>query len=217
MPTSNPIFDAMMPGLYKIGFLFLGYLLLAFIIVFVLALIVGALTFSRPPRAPRYNAPLLDFVWYFGILFSQSLISRISQKKRQPGSWLDDRQIITTLQRMRPGEFEEHIAKMFSGLGYQAKATGRSGDGGIDIELTKNGQLYLVQCKKYITRKVDPHDIRDFYGAMGSRHVDRGYFVTTGIFTLEAERAAESLPIELIYGSHLVQMLRDSGVLGELN
>jgi restriction system protein len=117
---------------------------------------------------------------------------------------------------MSPSDFEEFVAKMFSALNYRTRLTGGSGDGGIDIAMMKDGRHYIVQCKKFITRKVNPHDVRDFYGAMGDQHIDgKGFFITTNIFTLEAENFAEGKPIELIDGTRLIELVRQSGVLGQ--
>jgi len=132
----------------------------------------------------------------------------------ETGEWLDDQQLLAMLRGMSPSDFEEFVAKVFTALGYETELNGGSGDGGIDIIMKKNGRNFVVQCKKFITRKVNPHDVRDFYGAMGDRHLDgKGFFVTTNIFTLEAEQFAEGKPMELIDGTRLVELVRDSKVM----
>lgn len=51
---------------------------------------------------------------------------------------------------------------------------------------------------------------------MGDRHIDgKGFFVTTNIFTLEAEKFAEGKPMDLIDGTRLVELVRESGVMKE--
>jgi restriction system protein len=130
--------------------------------------------------------------------------------------WLDDRQLLAMLKGLKPSEFEEFIADMFRHMGYDAVLTGRSGDGGIDIEMRKGGLEYFVQCKKFITRNVTPHDVRDFYGAISGRGVSgRGFFITTNIFTLQAERFAEDKPIELVDGNGLVRLIRENGLMDQ--
>jgi restriction system protein len=50
---------------------------------------------------------------------------------------------------------------------------------------------------------------------MGAEHADgKGFFITTNIFTLQAEQWAEDKPIEVIDGTRLVQLVRESGVIG---
>jgi restriction system protein len=47
--------------------------------------------------------------------------------------------------------------------------------------------------------------LRDFYGAMNANlNYEAGYFITTGIFTLDAKQFAEDKPIELIDGAKLM-------------
>jgi restriction system protein len=123
----------------------------------------------------------------------------------------NDEQVLAILKGITPSQFENEIAKMFRLLGYTAEVTGGANDGGIDIVLTKGGKRYFVQCKKFMTREVTPHDVRDFLGAITNinNHADKGFFITTNGFTLMAEKAAEGNPrIELIDGYRLVQYYR---------
>ncbi len=47
--------------------------------------------------------------------------------------------------------------------------------------------------------------VRDFYGAMNATlNFEAGYFITTGMFTLEAKHFADNKPIELIDGAKLM-------------
>ncbi|MEK7547068.1 MAG: restriction endonuclease [Patescibacteria group bacterium] len=77
-----------------------------------------------------------------------------------------------------------------------------------DVIAHKDGKKYYIQCKKFMTREVTPHDVRDFLGAITNVNnpAEKGFFVTTGNFTLMAEKAAEGNPrIELIDGVKLVE------------
>jgi restriction system protein len=72
----------------------------------------------------------------------------------------------------------------------------------------KEGKKYFIQCKKFMTQEVTPHDVRDFLGAITNVNnpAEKGFFITTNGFTLMAEKAAEGNPrIELINGSRLVE------------
>ncbi len=187
--------------------------LIAFAIV--LGLIAGIFTYGRPLKKRR-NSSWLEDIMDDSMAISHALIDFVLNKFKGDGekTWLNDQELIAMLRGMHPSEFEEYIANLFSALGYQTRIVGGSGDGGIDIEMSKDGRNHLVQCKKFITRKVNPHDVRDFFGAMGDRHINgKGFFVTTNIFTLEAERFAEEKPIELIDGSQLIRLIRDSGLM----
>ncbi len=122
------------------------------------------------------------------------LMSRRSQIK-----WLLGKKKVQELQKLSPAQFEEYIAALFRSLGYKTRVTGGKGDGGVDVEAEKDGHVHYIQCKKFITSKVPVGAVRDFYGAIADR-IDggKGYFITTNVFTLDAEKFAEDKPIELV-------------------
>jgi len=123
--------------------------------------------------------------------------------------FLSDRELILKLRNMHPAEFEEYIADLFSKLGFKTEVTGGSYDKGVDVIAKKDGVEHYIQCKKFITSIVNVHDIRDFYGAVADHLAKgKGYFITTNIFTLEAEKFAEDKPIELIDGQKLIKYIR---------
>jgi HJR/Mrr/RecB family endonuclease len=56
------------------------------------------------------------------------------------------------LKKMCP--FEEYMARVFRCAGFDSEVTKRTGDGGKDIILRSNGEIRLVECKRYTTTKV---------------------------------------------------------------
>jgi restriction system protein len=130
------------------------------------------------------------------------------RRKRALALNWDGDKILFMLKGMSPTQFEQEMAEMFRGLGYDAQVVGGANDGGIDVVAHKDGRKYYIQCKKFMTREVTPHDVRDFLGAITNVNnpAEKGYFITTNKFTLMAERAAEGNPrIELIDGIRLVE------------
>lgn len=124
-------------------------------------------------------------------------------------SWHSDAEFLERLRSMHPNEFEDYISDMYSRLGYNAEQVGGAYDGGIDVIATKDGIKHYIQCKKYITSKVGVSEVRDFYGAMAGKLANgRGIFITTNIFTTEAEKFAEDKPIELIDGNDLIKLIK---------
>ncbi len=134
------------------------------------------------------------------------------RKKEDEGlSFLSDDGILHALKSVTPAQFETEVAEIFSRLGYQTTVVGGANDGGIDIIATKSKKTYFIQCKKFITQVVTPHDVRDFLGAITNpkNPAEKGFLVTTGGFTLMANRTAEGNPrIELISGTQLVKYYR---------
>jgi restriction system protein len=133
-----------------------------------------------------------------------------SERRFKAGQkWRSDRDLLRWLRGMKPSEFEDYIAELFSNLGYKTEVTGGSYDEGIDVIAEKDGIKYYIQCKKFITSKVKVHDVRDFYGALADHLANgKGYFITTNSFTLEAEKFTEDKPIELINGFRLIEYIR---------
>lgn len=120
-----------------------------------------------------------------------------------------DKDIIEKLRKLKPAEFEDYIAFLFSELGFTTEKVGGSYDGGIDVIATKDGAKHYIQCKKYISSQVSVGAIRDFYGALTDKMANgKGYFITTNKFTLEAEKFAETKLIELIDGYKLLQYIK---------
>lgn len=132
----------------------------------------------------------------------------VLRKRHRVGFDFNDEEILYMLKGMPPQQFEEKIADMFNALGYRTHVTGGANDGGVDVVAHRDGKKYYVQCKKFMAREVTPHDVRDFLGAITNVNdpAEKGFFVTTGNFTIMAEKAAEGNPrIELIDGVRLVE------------
>ena len=88
-------------------------------------------------------------------------------------------------------QFEDAIAQLFRSLGYQVKQTPRSGDGGKDAILVKDGAKYALECKRYseATPIGRPH-LQKFFAAMHDEGADGGFYVNTGVFSRQAVESA---------------------------
>lgn len=157
-------------------------------------------------------APALPILLFFGAIFSIIFIFdlyRLRRRFKQGARWRTDQELLQWLRGMRPSEFEEYVADLFRRLGYRTEAVGKSHDGGVDVIAEKNGVKHYIQCKKYITSKVPVGAVRDFYGALANHLAEgRGIFVTTNIFTTEAQQFAEDKPIEMVDGFGLVRLIK---------
>ncbi|MDF1496975.1 MAG: restriction endonuclease [Patescibacteria group bacterium] len=154
---------------------------------------------------------LLMGAFFIAITLFELLKKKIDNdiKFNKGKSWRTDQELLQWLRGLKPTEFEEYIAHLFTKLGYKADAVGKSHDGGIDVIATKNGITNYIQCKKYITNKVPVSAVRDFYGALANKLANgKGYIITTNTFTLEAEKFAEDKPIELIDGFDLIRHIK---------
>jgi len=130
-------------------------------------------------------------------------------KKKKFNNWTLDRDPIGKLKNMNPDDFENYIADMYSRLGYKTEKVGGPNDGGVDVKAIKDGIEHYIQCKKYITSKVSVGDVRNFAGALIDKlSQGKGIFITTNIFTTEAEKYAEDKPIELVDGDRLLKLIK---------
>ncbi len=137
----------------------------------------------------------------------QVLTDLLNRKSRI--RWFFSKKKILDLQRLTPSEFESYTAELFRALGYKTRVVGGVGDGGIDVEAEKDGVVHYIQCKKFITRQVSVGAVRDFYGAIADKlDGGKGYFITTNVFTLDAEKFAAEKPIELVDRFKLMDYLR---------
>lgn len=123
----------------------------------------------------------------------------------------------STVLALSPSGFENLCKRLLTELGLmQLRTVGQAGDRGIDVEghLRVNAVVSFrvgVQCKHYADgNKVTPRQIREFQGALGP--FDRGIFMTTSVFTQQAEEQATSpgyKPIDLIDGERLLELLQE--------
>ena len=73
-------------------------------------------------------------------------------------------------------EFENEVGKWYKDKGYKVKVTQKSGDGGVDIILQKDGETSYVQCKQW-KDYVPVSVVRELYGVMSLHNVKKGDIV----------------------------------------
>lgn len=167
--------------------------------------IFNAMAPNLPLMAPYFTflfllpAPIAFFKQYTR---KQSYLTTSSQiKVRKNTSPLNDLSWI---------EFESYIGEYFKFQGYEVKQSfSQKPDGGVDIWLTKEGELSLVQCKHWKTRKVGVQVLREMYGVMIANNASKMIIVTSGDFTSEAITFAVDKRLWLVNGSELVHMVED--------
>jgi restriction system protein len=105
-------------------------------------------------------------------------------------------------------DFEHLVGETFRQRGFAVAETPSGPDGGIDLELRRDGELHLVQCKRWRARQVGVEIVRELYGVMSARGAVGGYVVSSGIFSSEAKRFAQGRNIELWDGAKLKGLIR---------
>lgn len=137
----------------------------------------------------------------------------VTYKKRKKKIFFESKNSLESIRNLKPDQFEEFTCDLFDKLGYKTERVGGPNDGGIDVIATKNGVNHYIQCKKFITSQVGVGEMRNFYGAVVDKLSDaKSFFITTNIFTLEAEKFALGKPIELVDGKKLMEYVRIAGL-----
>ena len=108
----------------------------------------------------------------------------------------------TNLRLLTAEEFEWLVGEVFRREGWKVRETGRQDgpDGGIDLELTRDRQRRIVQCKRWVSWLVRVDEIRQFAGTLTREGLpgSAGIFVTLSDFTEQARAEAQKIGITLI-------------------
>jgi len=110
--------------------------------------------------------------------------------------------------------FESATAEVLNKHQFNAVVTPGSGDGGVDIEVTRNGLKGVVQCKAHMAR-VGPHVVRDLYGVIHHRAASFGIIVSLGGFSRGAVEFARDKPVLFVDLDDLIAMQEGRDVLAE--
>ncbi|MCZ7568594.1 MAG: restriction endonuclease [Ardenticatenaceae bacterium] len=117
---------------------------------------------------------------------------------------------------LSPREFEALCADVCRAWGYEAQLGPGTGDGGVDIELWRDGDFGIAQCKLY-RGSVPIAMVRDFYGTMVHRQAAFGFLFTTGRFPASAEEFVAGKGIRLVDGAYLRAILLEQRQRGWLS
>lgn len=106
-------------------------------------------------------------------------------------------------------EFEEFTADLLRAMGYQARVTTYSGDGGVDVLAHKDAlglepPLIKVQCKHTTANKGQP-DVQQLIGTLADGEV--GLFVTLGNYSKDATSLEQQRRNLRLFGAAEIQQL----------
>ncbi|MBL7520116.1 restriction endonuclease, partial [Frankia sp. CNm7] len=107
---------------------------------------------------------------------------------------------------MDPYDFEQLVADLLTKMGYTTQRTGRSGDGGVDVEVRSDDPLasgLIVISVKRLKRTVGAHYVRELAGTVHDRGAIKGILVTTSSFGPSSVQFAAKNRLELVDGSRL--------------
>src|ERR1041385_1646163 len=117
---------------------------------------------------------------------------------------------LTSLRDLPWKYFEEVLGEAYRRRGYDVEETlGVGADGGVDLLLRKDGNLVIVQCKRWKGKPVPVQVVRELYGVMIDRQASAAKIVATTSFTPDAVAFAKGKPIELVDSKALQRLVRD--------
>lgn len=111
---------------------------------------------------------------------------------------------------INPYQFEEFVGHLLECMGYHARVTQKSADGGVDIiahkdELGFEPPIIKVQCKQTQSSIGQP-EVAQLYGHVETSEF--GLFVTLGSFTADARRFERSKRnLRLVDGKGLIELI----------
>ena len=106
-------------------------------------------------------------------------------------------------------EFEWLVSEAYRRKGYSVvERGGNAPDGGVDLELRKDGRKTIVQCKRWNAFKVNVSMVREAYGVMVAEGAEECIFVASGKYTRDAKLFAKGKPIQLIEGQDLLELIQ---------
>jgi restriction system protein len=129
-------------------------------------------------------------------------------------------EVLEALRRASPTFFETIVLDLLHKMGYGAnrndlQRVGGSGDAGIDgvISLDKLGlEKVYVQAKRS-QQTVGRPEVQAFYGALAGQCANKGVFITTSDYTLQALDFARSVErVVLVDGARLALLMIDHEV-----
>lgn len=156
---------------------------------------------------------LLDVLTLFGWAAVLTLVVVWLLVGRQWAAWRGGASVEpVTLQQLRtvsPAEFERYVAAVFRQKGYHVAVRGRSGDLGVDLDVTnQQGRRAVVQCKRYRST-VGPDVVRELYGTMIHERAAHAFLVTTADISDAAREWARGKPITLVDGALLIDLTHE--------
>lgn len=108
-----------------------------------------------------------------------------------------------------PSDFENFCARLFDAMGYSARVTSKTNDGGFDILMTRESSTYIAECKCFAPdHPIGRPLLQKLVGANAVQRADHMIFITTSSFSSPAAEYARHFGILLIDGMQLTALIR---------
>lgn len=140
-----------------------------------------------------------------------ALLSRRNEAAAPPARLDDQASLESLLDQVEWRRFEALVERCFQEQGYSTASKTHGPDGGVDIRLYREENpdelAGVVQCKHWGRRLVGVEAIRALRGSMAEFKADRGHFVTSSTFSVDARAFAASNGITLVDRYKLIELI----------
>lgn len=116
--------------------------------------------------------------------------------RHEPTATTPDRWSRDVFELIEWRRFEAVVEALFAQAGFVTRSQAHGSDGGVDIWLysTNHGDgdapVGIVQCRQWMRWKVGVKEVRALRGVMAQHDIERGQFVTTSDFSVDAREFA---------------------------
>jgi len=161
---------------------------------------------------------ILGIISILGIIFSIiGLYFRRQKNTRNNLKRMMSREIefnnesdIFDIDNMEGHEFEYYCAELLENYGFgNVSVTPGSGDQGVDIVATKNGERYAIQCKRY-SSPLGNKPVQEVYTGKVFYDCKHGIVITNSTFTPHAKELAKKTGVLLWDRNILQKMIHNS-------
>ena len=149
------------------------------------------------------------FAPYIGVVLLV-LAGKSAYDSWRKGKLLENQNNIESIRSISWREFEELVGEIYRRKGFIVSEFGGSGaDGGVDLQLKRNGELIYVQCKHWRTSQVGVKVARELYGVMIAEGATGGIIISSGTFTQEAIDFIKGKPLDVVNGKQLMALVSE--------
>lgn len=131
------------------------------------------------------------FILFIILLIAFVYLEKLNRKRQYLDSSLAD------LDKLTGEAFEKYLAVIFEEMGYSVKLTPKSHDYGADLILKKNGEVTVVQAKRY-NSNVGVAAVQQIVGAKAYYNADKCLIATNRYFTASAKNLAKANHVKLM-------------------